>query len=89
MPRIITAPDFDHSVRKILITNCPWTHEQLQEFVPQLSDKEYDIYVHNNDGRNIEWAEGIRTSAVKVLDYRYFNNIDPIEWLRTLDDFIK
>jgi hypothetical protein len=37
----------------------------------------------------VQWYEGIRTSAVKVIDYRNYKNLDPVEWLRTLDGTVQ
>jgi len=91
MPRIFTPPDyeFDRSVPKILIRNCTWTTEQISEFVNHLSDKIYDIYIYNDSMNDVQWYEGIRTSCIKVLDYKNYKALDPIEWLRTLDEYVK
>ena len=49
MPRIFTPPDyeFDRSVPKILIRNCSWTEDQLNEYINHLSDKIYDVTFRN------------------------------------------
>jgi hypothetical protein len=91
MPRIFTPPDceFDRSIKKILIRNCDWTDEQIASYIDNLSDKVYDIYIYNDRMNDVQWYEGIRTSAVKVIDYRNYKNLDPVEWLRTLDDIVQ
>lgn len=91
MPRIFTPPDyeFDRSIPKVLIRNCTWTETELQNIVEQLSDARYDIYIYNNEMNDIQWFEGIRSSCIKVIDFRDYKNIDSIEWLRNLDDVIK
>ena len=91
MPRIFTPPDmeFDRTIPKIFIRNCPWTEEQLSDIVEHLSDKNYDIYIYNDSMNDIQWAEGIRTQSVKVYDWRHYQSLDPIDWLRTLDDVIR
>jgi hypothetical protein len=88
MPRIFTPPDyeFNRTIPKILIRNCFWSQDQLAEYINHLSDKIYDIYIYNDSMDDIQWLEGIRTSSFKVIDYRQYKDIDPIEWLRTLDD---
>lgn len=88
MPRFITPPDveFNRSISKVLIRNCPWTNEQLQEFVQHLSDKSYDIYIYHDSMNDVQWAEGIRGMCKKVYDYRHYSNLDPITWLRTIDN---
>lgn len=90
MPRIFTPPDLEYnrSIPKILIRNCPWTNEQISEYVNQLSDKNYDIYLYRDDMHDIQWAEGIRSMSLKVYDWRHYQSLDPIEWLRTLDNDI-
>jgi len=91
MPRIFTPPDmeFDRSIPKIFIRNCPWTEEQLNNIIEHLSDKLYDIYIYNDSMNDIQWAEGIRTQSVKVYVWRHYQSLDPIDWLRTLDDVIR
>lgn len=91
MPRIFTPPDyeFDRTIPKILIRNCTWTTEQISEYVNHLSDKIYDIYIYNDSMKDVQWYEGIRTSCIKVLDYKNYKTLDPIDWLRTLDDYVK
>jgi hypothetical protein len=91
MPRIFTPPDyeFDRSIKKILIRNCEWTEEQISSYITELSDKIYDIYIYNDKMNDVQWYEGIRTSSIKVIDYKNFKNLDPVEWLRTLDDIVQ
>jgi hypothetical protein len=90
MPRIFTPPDyeFDRSIKKILIRNCDWTEEQISSYINELSDKIYDIYIYNDKMNDVQWYEGIRTSSIKVIDYKNFKNLDPVEWLRTLDGIV-
>jgi len=38
---------------------------------------------------DIQWFEGIRTSAYKIYDYRDYKHRDPLEWLNSLDEEIK
>lgn len=90
MPRIFTPPDidFDRSIPKVFIRNCPWTSEQLSKMIEQLSDKIYDIYVYNDAMNDVQWAEGIRSQSIKVYDWKHYSSLDPVEWLRTIDDVI-
>jgi hypothetical protein len=90
MPRIFTPPDmeFDRTITKILIRNCDWTDEQLQEYVNQLSDANYDIYLYNDSMNDIQWVEGIRAMATKVYDARDISG-DVLTWLKELDRVIQ
>ena len=91
MPRIFTPPDidFDRTIPKIFIRNCPWTEAQMSEYVQHLGDKIYDLYIYNDSMNDIQWAEGIRTQSVKVYDWNHYRSLDPIEWLRTIEDVIR
>lgn len=91
MPRIFTPPDFDFDGNRprVLIRNCPWTDEELQSYAEQLSDAAYDIYVYNDNMKDHQWLEGVRTRSVKTLNYNDYKTLNPIEWLRTLDDVIR
>lgn len=91
MPRIFTPPDleYDRTIPKVLIRNCPWTDDQIAQFVNDLSDKNYDIYLYRDDMNDIQWAEGIRAMSTKVYDWNHYKTLDPVEWLRTLDDVIQ
>ena len=92
MPRIFTPPDidFDRSIPKFFIKNCPWTDEQLQQFIEQIdSTKLYDIYVYRDEMNDIQWAEGIRAQSVKTFDWKQYQTLDPIEWLRRIDDLVR
>jgi hypothetical protein len=88
MTRFFTPPDvdFDSSISKIFIRNCPWTDEQLTNLVDQLGDKRYDIYIYRNDMNDIQWAEGIRTHAKKIYDWKHYKEMQPEELLRKIDD---
>ena len=88
---IITPPDMesDRSIPKVLIRNCYWTPEQVTAILGTLSDKLYDIYIYNDTMNDIQWAEGIRTQSVKNFDWRHYQNLDPIQWLRSLDEYIR
>lgn len=90
MPRIFTPPDldFDRTIPKVLIRNCPWTDEEIGQYVVELSDKNYDIYIYRDEMKDIQWAEGIRAMSKKVYDWRHYKDKDPVEWLRTLDNDI-
>lgn len=91
MPRIFTPPDleYDRTIPKVLIRNCPWTDDQIAQFVNDLSDKNYDIYLYRDDMNDIQWAEGIRAMSTKVYDWNHYKTLDPVDWLRTLDDVIQ
>lgn len=84
---IITPPDveYDRSIPKVFIRNCNWTGEQASEILSVLSDKLYDIYLYNDDMNDIQWAEGIRGQATKVLDCRHYSE-DPKVWVKRFDD---
>lgn len=90
MTRIFTPPDlnFDRSVPKILIRNCYWTNEQIQILIDNLGDKNYDIYLYNDDMNDIQWAEGIRsmTNTKHVYDFRHYTHRDTLEWLKEIDN---
>ena len=91
MPRIITPPDleFDRTIKRFLIRNCPWDDALLETLAQNLSDKLYDIYIYRDEMNDIQWFEGIRTSAYKIYDYRDYKHRDPLEWLNSLDEEIK
>lgn len=85
---IITPPDieFDRSIPKVFIRNCNWTAEQVNEILSGLDEsKVYDIYIYNDLMNDIQWAEGIRTQAVKVLDCNHYTE-DPKVWVKRIDD---
>ena len=87
MARIFTPPDmeFDRDVPKVFIRNCNWSEEKIIEVLNALSDKEYDIYLYNDQMNDIQWAEGIRTQSKKVLDCNHYSE-DPTIWVKRLDD---
>ncbi len=91
MPRLFTPPDFDFDKNRprVLIRNCPWSDIELQKIVESLSDAAYDIYIYNDSMRDVQWLEGVRTHSIKNLNYNEFKHLDPIEWLRTLDDVVR
>lgn len=88
MPDIYTHPDYNFSRdrQRVLIRNCDWTDDQIQNIVNQLGDKQYDIYIDNNSNTDIQWAEGVRANCKLVLDWRYFKHRDPVEWLKEIDN---
>jgi hypothetical protein len=88
MTRIFTPPDldFDRSIPKVFIRNCPWTDEQLSNLVDLLGDKRYDIYIYHDNMNDVQWAEGIRTHAVKTYNWKDYKDIQPEELLRKIDD---
>lgn len=86
MTRIFTPPDFDKAVSKVLIKNCPWTDEQLNYLTKYLSNKIYDIYICSDEMKDIQWAEGIRTHAKKIYDWRHYKDMQPEDFLRKIDD---
>jgi hypothetical protein len=90
MPRIFTPPSFEFNrlVKRILIRNCDWTEDQLKEYSQHLSDKEYDIYIYHDRMNDIQWYEGVRSFSAQVLDYRNYKTLDPVEWLKSLDDYM-
>ena len=89
MPRFFTPPDmdFDRTIPKVLIRHCQWTDEQLQVYVNDLSDANYDIYLYHDDMNDIQWVEGIRAMAVKVYDARAIQG-DILAWLTQLDGVV-
>lgn len=88
MTRLFTPPDidFDRSIPKVLIRNCPWTEEQMTELIEHLGEKRYDIYVYNESMNDVQWEEGIRTSAVKTYNWRHHKDMQPIDILRMIDN---
>ena len=90
MPRIFTPPNFELGslTKRLLIRNCDWTQEQIAEFVKHLSNKEYDIYIYHDSMNDTQWFEGVRAFSVQVLDYRMYKNLNPIEWLKSLDEYM-
>jgi hypothetical protein len=88
MTRIFTPPDldFDRTIPKVFIRNCPWTVDQFTTLTEHLSDKLYDIYVYNDSMNDIQWAEGIRNHAVKTYDLRSYQDIEPVDLLRKIDN---
>lgn len=90
MPRFITPPDmeFDKSIPKVLVRNCDWTAEQIQYFLENLSDKNYDVYLYHDNINDIQWFEGIRsmTPTNRVYDCNHYPGQDPLEWLKVIDD---
>ena len=89
MTRFITPPDleFDKSITKILIRNCDWTAEQINDLLQQLSDAAIvDIYLYHDNYNDIQWFEGIRamTSADNVYDCNHYRGQEPIDWLKEI-----
>jgi len=89
MTRFITPPDleFDKSITKILIRNCDWTAEQINDLLQQLSDTAVvDIYLYHDSYNDIQWFEGIRamTSADNVYDCNHYRGREPIDWLKEI-----
>ena len=89
MTRFITPPDleFDKSITKILIRNCDWTAEQINDLLQQLSDTAIvDIYLYHDSYNDIQWFEGIRhmTSAGNVYDCNHYRGQEPKNWLKEI-----
>lgn len=89
MTRFITPPDleFDKSITKILIRNCDWTAEQINDLLQQLSDTAtVDIYLYHDSLNDIQWFEGIRglTSADNVYDCNHYKSQEPKDWLKEI-----
>lgn len=89
MTRFITPPDleFDKSITKILIRNCDWTAEQINDLLQQLSDTAtVDIYLYHDSYNDIQWFEGIRglTSADNVYDCNHYRGQEPKNWLKEI-----
>ena len=89
MTRFITPPDleFDKSITKILIRNCDWTAEQINDLLQQLSDTAtVDIYLYHDNYNDIQWFEGIRamTSVNNVYDCNHFRDQAPKDWLKEI-----
>ena len=89
MTRFITPPDleFDKSITKILIRNCDWTAEQINDLLQQLSDTAtVDIYLYHDSYNDIQWFEGIRamTSVNNVYDCNHFRGREPKDWLKEI-----
>jgi len=89
MTRFITPPDleFDKSITKILIRNCDWTAEQINDLLQQLSDAAtVDIYLYHDSYNDIQWFEGIRamTSADNVYDCNHYRGQEPKDWLKEI-----
>lgn len=88
MTAIYTHPDynFDRTRDKVLIRNCDWSVEIIQQIVNSLSDKKYDIYLYNNAVNDIQYFEGIRAMSTKIYDWRANKHKDPIEWIKEIDN---
>jgi hypothetical protein len=88
MAKIYTCPDFnfDKTITKILIRNTDWEPDLLQQMVDSLSDKNYEIYVHNLKDKDIQWLEGVRMSAKITHDWRHQKNKDPMEFIKEIDN---
>jgi len=89
MTRFITPPDleFDKSITKILIRNCNWTAEQINDLLQQLSDTAIvDIYLYHDSYNDIQWFEGIRamTGVDNVYDCNHYRSREPIDWLKAI-----
>lgn len=89
MTRFITPPDleFDKSITKILIRNCDWTAEQINDLLQQLSDTAtVDIYLYHDNYNDIQWFEGIRamTSVNNVYDCNHYIGREPSDWLKEI-----
>ncbi len=87
MPRIFTHPDVDLNVNipKILIRDANWSSDVIQDIVNTLSDKEYDIYLLNNQINDVQWEYGIKDKCRTVLDASKYTS-DPAVWLKQFDD---
>lgn len=92
MPTFYTPPDmcFDREVPNVLIKNCDWTGEQIQHYLDNLSEKEYNIYLYHDNIDDIQWFEGIRamTRPDRVIDAAKLTHIDTLTWLKELDNVI-
>jgi ribonuclease HIII len=91
MTRFITPPDleFDKSITKILIRNCTWSDEQINELLQQLSESApVDIYLYHDSYNDIQWFEGIRamTMASNVYDCNHFKDQPTVDWLKKIVD---
>ena len=89
MTRFITPPDleFDKSITKILIRNCDWTAEQINDLLQQLSDTAIvDIYLYHDSYNDIQWFEGIRhmTGVNNVYDCNHYKGQEPKDWLKEI-----
>lgn len=87
MTRIFTPPDldFDRTIPKVFIRNCPWTQEEMINLVEHLGDKRYDIYVYHESMNDLQWEEGIRTSSTKTYNWKNYKNMQPLEILEMID----
>jgi hypothetical protein len=92
MPTFYTPPDmnFNRLAPKVLVRNCDWTGQQIQYFLENLSDKDYSIYLYHDNFNDIQWFEGIRamTPPNLVIDAEQTKHIDPLIWLKEIDDAI-
>jgi hypothetical protein len=88
MPDIYTYPDynFDRNRPRLLVKHCDWNNELIEKIVNSLGEKQYDIYLHNDNIKDIQWAEGVRANSKLVVDWRYFKHRDPVEWLKEIDN---
>ena len=90
MPTFYTPPDmcFERTVPNVLIKNCDWTAEEIQHFVENLSEAEYNIYCYNDNMNDIQWYEGIRgmTQPSRVIDAQKLKHIDTLTWLKEVDN---
>ncbi len=88
MTRIFTPPDYDsnRSISKVYIFNCPWSDEQLSQLAMDLEDKKYDIYIYCDDRNDVQWAEGIRTHAIKTYNWRHYKDMPAQDFLRMIDN---
>ena len=91
MPRcFITPPDveYDKSIPRVLIKNCDWTGEQIQYLLENLGDKNYDVYLYHDNINDVQWFEGVRamTPLNRVYDCNHYQGMEPIEWMRKIDD---
>lgn len=88
MPTIFTHPDFNpsRSTKKVMIKNVTWTNEEIQQYLNELSEKEYEIYLHRPDLKDIQWVEGVRTMCTKIYDFKQCVDKDPVAWLKEIDD---
>ena len=88
MAVIYTFPDFNfnRAIKKILIRNAPWDDTLLQTMADSLSDKEYEIYVHQTSVTDVQWLEGVRMASSEVIDWRHKKDLDPLTFIKELDD---
>lgn len=88
MPRFITPPDLcsDRSIPKVFIRNCYWSDDEINSLLSQLSSKNYDIYLYNDEMNDVQWAEGIRTHSIKTFDCNHYQGQSPLEWLGKFDN---